>query len=379
MLGTNLNSKPFDVIFTGGKGDYSCLLSILVQRVGDRKARYAARGFSHVSIVLDDSYALEAVPADDTPEKGIYSGAELSAGVRIIPLLDLVLPSQKYDVPIAVFRSQKAATISQSAFGLHSYAILQRFASQYSLEGLREAVEKNLNLIPAQITDLLRKRFVWTSPRQNIAALLVDEELRLSLEKNIPGYKFPFIDGKYFCSKLVAELLEEMELAHFNSSPEKISPTGLYAHLLELSAWTDVADSDYGPDGIKKAAKVSSPSICKDKYSFLMSEIALKLQNMGIASVTDLIATGRKKVEDDLKDVEDLMQKLGWADSRRQAARSRESDLVDAFVAQAAIADAQEREKFRSIARDLTRMFGLGALDYETFKKAVAEAIPKKA
>jgi hypothetical protein len=94
---------------------------------------------------------LEAVPINDVPERGGFSGSELQAGVRIIPVLDLVMPQRSAGTQLAVFRSQRIASVPKAEFDLRSKAILEFFASEYSLAGLRDAIETKLALVPAGI------------------------------------------------------------------------------------------------------------------------------------------------------------------------------------------------------------------------------------
>jgi hypothetical protein len=344
MPGAAFSPKPFDVVFTRGK-ELSALVSVLIQPLGDDVARGADRTFSHVSVVINDSYALEAVPIDDEPEIGSFSGSELHAGVRIIPVLDLVMPQRTAGAQTAVFRSHRAASVPKGEFDLRSKAILELFASEYSLEGLRDAIETKLRLVPEGIKEWLREKYNWTSPRQNVGAL-VDEEVRLSLEKVIPGYKFPFKNSKYFCSKLVAELLERSQLYHFDSDPETVSPTGLYARLAKSTEWVEITDLDYAADVVNKAANSSSRASVRFGHWLTLEEIVLTLRQMGVTSVVDLLAAGTKKVEEDLKGVHELVEGLGLGDSRRKLARDREADFVNTFVEIANISDEEERERF---------------------------------
>ena len=229
----SLTPKPFDVIFTGGKGEPSSLPNILMQPFGDPKAFISNRRFSHVSIVLEEKFALEAVPMEDAPEIGTFSGSELEAGVRMIPVLNFVVPAWKNGNSFSVFRSRSAHSVDQSEFDFQSKAILELFASEYSLKGFRDTIESKLKQIHVPGLEALKRRFDWSSPPKNLAALLVEPDVKESLEKAIPGYRFPFQNTSYFCSRLVAELLQRAGLFCFDTDVDHVSPTGLLVRLEE--------------------------------------------------------------------------------------------------------------------------------------------------
>jgi hypothetical protein len=371
-----LAPKPFDVIFTVEKGELYSLLNILMQPFGDPKAFISNRRFSHVSIVLEEKLALEAVPMEDAPEIGKFSGSELEAGVRMIPVLDLVVPAWKSGNPFSVFRSRSAHSVNQPEFAFQGKAILELFASEYSLSGFRDTIESKLKQIHAPGLEALKQRFDWSSPPRNLAALLVEPDVKDSLERAIPQYRFPFKNTRYFCSKLVAELLQRTGLFRFDTDLDKVSPTGLFVRLEEGDDWEDVTTSDYG-DSALEASSLSSPSVCRLSYTLAMEQLLIGRHLLGIQSVVDLMDKGTQKVTHDLEQFIELTDKLDWADVKRHAARSHETVVVESVVQGMNISDGAKRMQFRRTVRDWTRMFGYGLIDYDVYIAGLSEEASK--
>lgn len=372
---TSLTPMPFDVIFSGGKlEDESAFGSILAQRFADPSAALATRGFTHVSIVLDGAHALEAVPEPATTGK--FTDAALGYGVRLVPVVDLVVPAWRAGSPPVVLRSSRATSVSLDDFGVRSPAILQLLGSAYTLDGLRDAVEEKLRILPSDVLQKVRDCFDWSSQPENLGHLLVSEETQRSIERAIPGYDFPFSTGTYFCSKLVAELLQRTGLARLDAAPERVTPTGLHMRLTASDEWADVTASDYGDAAIRAAAG-RDPVTDLMTFANLMFDVRLRLRVLGVESVVNLRAATLEKMHGELVDLKDRMEALELNDPTRRAIRENEADFVDEIVRRAGIVDDARREAFRKTTSAAARGFVWGVLDYDQLIQDLAEEAAK--
>jgi hypothetical protein len=365
--------QPLDLVFSGGKGEWQSVLSVALQPLSDETAKNAQRSFSHVSIVIDDRFALEAVPLDDYGAVGEFSGATLRGGVRIIPVLDLVVPLWQRGSSFIVLRHRNASHAA-SAFRLDSRSVLELLGSEYSLNGLRDAAETKLRVLPQRALDWLRQSFNWSSPPSNLGAALIDDQTRRSLERTIPGYTFPFKNCSYFCSKLAAEVVSTGGLAAFTDSLDRITPTGLYVRLAGSPDWSDATDSAYSDAGLRESA-ASSPASCRAAYESVVEGVDLALQSMGLGSVVDLMTAGTDKVHADLQRASELMKQLGWDDPQRKWARNNEAAFVEALVEQAGIVEPSRQQRFREAAQVAVRGFTWGALDYDGLVNFLARIV----
>jgi hypothetical protein len=169
-------------------------------------------------------------------------------------------------------------------------------------------LKRSSPLYRQELKKWLREKYNWTLPRKNVGAL-VDEEVRLSLEKVILGYKFPFKDSKYFCSKLVTELLERTQLYHFDGHPGAISRT--LREACEIAEWTDIPISIMLPIALTSRLTPHHQHLFGLAYRLTLEEIVLTLRQMGITSVVDLLAAGTKKVTKISSTSTNLL--MGWA------------------------------------------------------------------
>ena len=351
--------QALDVLFTGGKEDTASFLSLLLQPISDPGARRGTRRFAHVALVLDEWLALEAVPLGDAPETGAYSGAQLRAGVRLVPVHDLLHPLWGGGAPFAVLRSRHA-DIAGATLALESESIAEVMASEYSLTELRQAAEAKLRVVPDVVTAWLRGKIDWSSPQANLGAQLVGDEVRRSLERTIPGFTFPFKTCTYFCSKLVAELLTKGGIAAFDRPPSSISPTGLFAVLTASADWMDVTVSDYAPAGMEPPSEAA----CLAAYTLAMEALDARLVMLGYDTTIRVLQAGTAYVQDEFQHVSDVMEELGWNDPDRMRVRAHEDDFVEELVEHAGIADQARRDRFRGMARDAVRAYCGCFVDY---------------
>ena len=366
--------KPLDVLFTSSKIDPYSIGSILLQLFADKRAIPARQRFSHVSIVLDGQFALEAMPGEGE-SKGKFTEATLEPGVRFIPLPDIIVPAWKEDSNFVVMRSQRADTITPDEFGLQSPYILEILGSAYSLEKLRESAEARLQALPEAALNFLRSKFDWKAPARDVGSRLVEREVRESLEKLIPGYVFPFKTASYFCSQLVADLLAKAGLLHFTEKADTITPTGLFAQLDASSEWEDVTTSDYSRAAIE-ATSTLSPATWKTEYLASKGEVMLRLMLRGIESAFEL-KTAVDRMMDDKRDYfSQWLEKL--ADPLRQIAWTKEAELTNFFADNLNLKAGPEREEFLGTARGAVRIFAWGGFSHADLFQALVKAIPKR-
>jgi hypothetical protein len=370
-----MSAQPFDVIFTRSKLTES-FGSIAIEPLADPEAWNATRRFSHVSIALDERFGLEAVPTEDDPKPGAFSGIVLGAGVRLVPLLDLSTAAREEGTAFVVLRSVGAKTAAAYGnFTWRSKVVLEIFDSEYSLGPMKESVEANLRALPEPVLEKLRSKFTWTSPRGDLASLISRADVRSSLEKAIPGYTFPFETHSFYCSKLVSFLLHRCGLFQTDDI-ERVGPSGLFHRLVRSGDWTDVTESDYVTSSRDALSTISS-ILLANEYHAHMHEIRVRRMLLGLDAALELGGLIKEKIDADLDRFAVLFNDLDLGNPARSIARSRETELADELTRCADIKSSMPRAAFTRSARDIVRMFGWGLLTYEQFMKMLVDAVPK--
>jgi hypothetical protein len=241
-----------DVLFLHSR-ELSSRVSEFVQGALDPWVSRAERRFSHVVIALDDSFAIEAVPEPSLKEredhKGKWTGVDLDPGVRLVALADVFIPASREQSVLRVLRPPEGSVAPDSVFGIMGPTIAVVMGSEYSIKMLKESVEAML------AAALPRMLFDWRSTPMDVASKLgIDEDLRVKIARTMPTY-VPQLEARtYFCSQLVAQLLQLAGLMDAGTIPDRITPTGLFARLRH-AGWRDVTASDYSDAAIAAMAE----------------------------------------------------------------------------------------------------------------------------
>jgi hypothetical protein len=294
------SAQPGDVLFTRSE-EKSALVSCLLQEwLLDPMAKGSRRHFSHVSIAIDSSFAIEAVPEEDEePNEGDrknWSEVQLRPGVRLIPLPDLFMPSLKKRSRFAVLRPRKRTPVPKT-FDLLSTEITRVLGSEYSLEQLKKSAESAIGF--AMPTIIRNKLFDWSSSPEDLATRMgVDAELRAQLKASFSGYDFELEPRAFFCSQLVGYFLQRAELLPKKVDVKKLTPTGLFFILeKQPDPWEDVTDTDYSVESVIEASKVSKAS-CQAAYMERLAMVGLAQQSEAVKPAVEIIKRSMEKMTD---------------------------------------------------------------------------------
>lgn len=247
MSANATNPQPGDVIFLNAS-DVKTLVNRIGQVLLDQDAAASPRTFGHVAIVVSDRLAIEAMPADPddltgqsprlphTAKIGPWTGAELRAGVRLIPIPDLIIPTIQQSAGLVVLRNPDIKDADLSQLSPFNDAVLRMLGSQYSIELLTKQAAAKL---PEHLMGIIGPKLNWTSVPIDLASRL-DSETRRTIEKNFTNLARP-VARTYFCSQLVKNCLEVTSLIPGNVATEGTTPSGLYRKLNDRK-WRNVTD-----------------------------------------------------------------------------------------------------------------------------------------
>lgn len=241
-----------DVIFTGA-AKMELLFSWAAQLLIDPAARRSPSSFGHVAIACDEDLALESVPAPENGqgEKGAWSQVDLGFGVRPILIADILIGAKRAGHRFHVLRAEDPPSNLKQALARDSKFLEGVIGSQYSIDALKESAEAKLNRpIPAALEGYLD----WSAKATNLQARaeLTAEHVK-QLAEIMPEYAEHLSSQSYFCSQFVRELLVRTKLVNAVEIEPRITPTGLYARLLEIG-WQDVTETDYASDAVRNLA-----------------------------------------------------------------------------------------------------------------------------
>jgi hypothetical protein len=297
-----------DVLFIDDL-DISAACSGFVQRQLDPLARGTDLTFEHVAIAIDDSFALEAMPApkqvvESKPNEvaeqtiGAWTEVRLESGVRIVPLPDILVPSWRHCTQLLVLRSPTPLP-EVGIFDLGSKEFLALIGSAYSVEPLKIAAEKAFSKI---ITNWIASKKSLSSPANNLAAKLgLKKEFLAKLAQELPNYEPLRELEPFFCSQLVLHVLTEAGAINTETPANAITPTGLY-NLLSQLGWTEVTASDYSGKAISALA-TQSPTSYQAHYLTTRATIGVGRQLLGDTEHVKLMNALIKKSQNTLDDI----------------------------------------------------------------------------
>lgn len=226
--------QPGDVvlIYSGNKSSFC---SGFLQRALLDGGCFDKPWFSHAAIVLDSVFGYEACPKASISR----SGCKLPAGVRLIPLADLII-----DAPSVVILRHPAMPLSAAqAFEFDSPNIASLYGAAYSIFSLKKSAEERLPLLVKAIPD--RFFFANVDPDAFTQMCLERPDVLENLKDYLPRELTARLGRDYFCSHLVVEVLLHAGLVEVGWDAPPSTPCGLY-DLLKEKKWVEVQNTDYG-------------------------------------------------------------------------------------------------------------------------------------
>lgn len=227
---------PGDVIFVLG-ADWKSISSGIAQRFFFDNCFGPV--FSHVGMVLDGKVVIEAnptyYPKREEPEPTV-TGASLGHGVRLRAIPDLLLGTSKW----VVLRKKQLTEEQRKRIHISDLYIATIFGSGYELKTIKEGARR-LKFVARHLPDRFFRKAV-AAPDEISEKLRDDPDFRRKLEKHLPQGKVASSESDYFCSQLIANILQQIKLAQ--NLPGLISPSGLYDRL-RANAWDDVTETAY--------------------------------------------------------------------------------------------------------------------------------------
>ncbi len=225
-----------DVVFVRSSGKEGVASGLIQRRV---LGSSTGPLFSHVAIALTPRLVIEASTAVEANET-TWSGAVLGEGVRLQLLPDLVFGARTF----VVLRHPAAPDVSDT-FDIHAPEVSRLLGNGYSIKPLIEKAKARLAVISAFIPDDLVD---WSAPPDTIAQQLRDApHLRAGLERQLRQGEALDAMNDYFCSQLVATLLQRSGLAR--SGTEWPTPCRLFDELV-AAGWANVSEVAYGPETV---------------------------------------------------------------------------------------------------------------------------------
>ncbi|WP_160107276.1 hypothetical protein [Pseudomonas izuensis] len=252
-----------DVIFTSTNSRFNRIASFWAQRKIDAMAHESSRYFTHVAVAINDTIALEAVPApiasasllattaskiapkmhaEDAPTKSHWSKVDLDFGVRLIPIGDILVGAMEKKSPLLVLRSGLDTTESAKRLDILSPYILATIGCAYSIDELQQSMENNLNPLQKLISSNLPN--LMSSASDLYTMMNLTPEHLAFLDEWAPDALPEYQLRSYYCSQLVQKILDHAMLTSESDIPTKITPSGLYKALTDLG-WRDVTETDY--------------------------------------------------------------------------------------------------------------------------------------
>lgn len=227
-----------DVLFVLSGSKWS-LGSCAAQVIVDGAARVHGPWFSHVAVALDDRLAIEATTAPEADDAW-WSGIPQEAGVRLVTLPDLFLPTTQRSV------LRRPAHLSWPAGALDPTVapLLEWYGSRYALDELQQTAVDTQS-VGTRALQLLGMDFsTWTSHASDLATRMgVDDSLRQRVADQCPSVCLPE-SRTFYCSQLAGDLLTHAGLAA-SDVVRTLTPTGLH-HTLQRLGWRDVTEECCG-------------------------------------------------------------------------------------------------------------------------------------
>ena len=301
--------RPGDVLFFNSLDVATCL-SCLAQTKLDPDAQDAIRTFGHVAVAVTNLLALEAMPSDpgdvgshpatftETLAIGAWTGSELRAGVRLIPIADLVVPAMRSNKELTVLRTLDVDEEAPSSFNPYHTDVLRMLGSQYSVDILRASAS---NLMPKNLAAFINPKLDWTSVPADLATRIgIDSELRERIEARLPDYSFYDAARTYFCSQAVVRCLKIAGLLEKGVGTDLTTPTGLFRLLLNRK-WLDVTVFyKCAPDAQKYLDM--TPLAHSASYTFALAMTSLSIQqdavDLGLGLIRSSLEAVTKKCND---------------------------------------------------------------------------------
>jgi hypothetical protein len=306
--------KCGDIFFTRQTKGVESITSVLVQLLVDEKARKSSKQFTHAAIAADSKHVLEAVPEPDEeemrkarkdPTKGVWSDVDLSFGVRVRPIPDLIIEAWKSGSDLVGLRKPSVSSDNCKQLDLGSDEILLRIGNPYSIDDIRYSLETyvkkltNIDLRPW--TEAYAES--WSSRATDLEALMgLTDEFRREMERVAPNCLTEYRSRKYFCSQLVSDLLCRADMLEAKHTTRDITPTGLYGILINLG-WVDVTESDYGTDMIEALSNNESKRLaCSADYiswkALHSTEIPIRGSGFFLEAMAGALERDKGKLDD---------------------------------------------------------------------------------
>ena len=242
-----------DVIFiySGGKDGF---FNVALQKWKFDSGREKGPWFSHAALALDDQIAIEASTAPLEGDPPTWSGSQLTGGVRMIALPDLLFASKDY----RVLRNPKAATLPDDTFAIEKPYISGLYGSKYSIQAFEDYMREKAPVL-AFFSDATTLSTGWTSEATD-AAHEIGDEFRSRVLKDFPQHKFALEESTYYCSDLVRVILSAVGIIPKQDRNIRITPSALFDQLSQ-SGFEDVTDRCYSQEHLDDMARVMKISV----------------------------------------------------------------------------------------------------------------------
>jgi hypothetical protein len=270
--------------------------------------RDSPRTFGHVAITISELLAIEAVPADpkdmigkvpqlpQTAKFGDWSGVELRAGVRLIPIADLIIPAIRRSAEYVALRKLDADEKILSRLTAHHEDVLNMLGSQYSIDVL---INNAARILPKSVIERVGPKINWSSIPIDLVSHF-SAEMRQSIATHFLDFVIPDVARTYFCSQLVIECLGLVELLSSNDTTTITTPSALYGKLHDRG-WADVSDI-YFCDPETELYLNQTKSDCKVRYLGILADVSSKIwieaNKIGVKSLEAHFKATNKMLDD---------------------------------------------------------------------------------
>lgn len=237
--------QPGDLVFVGPGG-----FSGFVQKLVDPDADKLGKTFAHVALLVTRTVALEAYPEEGGPtgavfrlphsvDKGQWTEVELRAGVRFIPVADIVYSAINGGSRVDVLRAPAISEASSAAISPVNRYLTQVVGSRYSLDPLNTRFGRSHPIFKWFASAVIGAKRWSSTPHDFATELGLSNELAVSIQKNMPDLLLPAV-STFFCSQLVVDFLTSVGVLQPSSFKAYTTPSGLYHGLIRLG-WGDVS------------------------------------------------------------------------------------------------------------------------------------------
>jgi len=190
------------------------------------------------------------------------SGCSLPAGVRLVPIADLLDESHK----VVILRRPSDLIPSADAFLTRNAHIAGLYGATYSIYSLKECAEEQVSALLKIIPDT---PFETKGTPDEFVQLFEKKPGTLELIKaHLPPELVANIGQDYFCSQLVLDILLNSGLLKPDDAQSPTTPCSLFDLLVEKS-WTEVQDTSY-----REVKTNWSKDYCDIAYRSAVNEIA---------------------------------------------------------------------------------------------------------